>query len=140
MDLPPHLQPFVLDARTRKAERHGPTDLYLPDEAARPAPAVVFVHGGPIPAAPPGWDDRFRLAQAVAKAGDLPIVLTRAGLERPAVAATVATFVDAAHACNARLEIIDVPNGQHGFDTLDHTANSRAAVTRALDLVLGFLR
>jgi len=209
------VQSFVLDARTRKAERHGRTDLYLPDEAARPAPAVVFVHGGPIPAeqrptprdwpvfqgygslcatrgvvgvtidhrlddlssypvaagdvteavelaradprvdadrvalwffsggglliadwlrtppdwlrcvaatypvlaAPPDWDDRFRPAQAVARAGDLPIVLTRAGLERPAVAATVAAFVDAAHACNARLEIIDVPNGHHGFDT-----------------------
>ncbi|HET7014334.1 MAG TPA: dienelactone hydrolase family protein [Streptosporangiaceae bacterium] len=237
MDLPPHMQPFVLDVETRKAERHGRSDLYLPDDTTRPAPAVVFVHGGPVPAAvqprpsgwpayqaygslcagrgvvgvtvdhrlhdlgsypvaaddvtetvelvradprvdadrialwffsgggpliadwlrtPPAWlrclaatypildvpldwDDRFRPAKAVAQAGDLPIVLTRAGLERPAVAATVTAFIDAARARDARLQIIDVPNGQHGFDSLDHTDESRQAVTRALDSVLGFL-
>jgi dipeptidyl aminopeptidase/acylaminoacyl peptidase len=33
----------------RPAERHGPIDLYLPD-GRLPRPAVVFVHGGPIPA------------------------------------------------------------------------------------------
>jgi hypothetical protein len=231
------MQPFVIDAPTRKAERHGRADLYLPDDVARPVPAVVFVHGGPVPAElqptprgwpvfqgygslcasrgvagvtldhrlhdlgsypvaaadvtevvelvradprvdadrvalwffsggglltadwlrtpppwlrcvaatypwlvpPPDWDDRFRPALAVAEAGDLPIVLTRAGLERPAFAAAVQVFVDAARACDARLEIIDVPNGQHAFDCLDHTDESRQAVTRALDSVLGFL-
>ena len=66
-------------------------------------------------------------------------MLTRAGLERPDFAAAVAAFVDAASDCGARLEIIDVPNGQHGFDTLDHTAESRDAVSRALDSVLRFL-
>jgi dienelactone hydrolase len=231
------MQPFVIDVKTRTAERLGRVDLYLPDDLTRLAPAVVFVHGGPVPAdlqptprgwpafqgygsltaargavaatvdhqlhdlssyplaaadiieaveavradprvdaarvalwffsgggllladwlrtppdwlrcvaatypwlaPPPDWDARWRAAEAVASAGDLPIVLTRAGLERPAVAAAVTAFVDAASDCGARLEIIDVPNGQHGFDTLDHTAESREAVSRALDSVLEFL-
>ncbi len=231
------MQPFVVPVAPRTAERHGRVDLYLPDDVTQPVPAIVFVHGGPVPAeldptprgwpvfqgygsltatrgvagatvdhrlhdvgnypvaaadvaeavelvradprvdadrialwffsgaglliadwlrttpdwlrcvaatypvlaAPPDWDDRFRPALAVAQAGGLPIVLTRVGLERPPIAAAVTAFVDAAHAGNAKLEIIDVPNGQHGFDALDHTDESVQAVTRALDSVLGFL-
>jgi acetyl esterase/lipase len=41
-------QPFVLEVPDAARERHGHTDLYLPD-AAGPHAAVVFVHGGPIP-------------------------------------------------------------------------------------------
>ncbi|MDT9683912.1 dienelactone hydrolase family protein [Streptomyces sp. TRM76323] len=49
---PSHLRPFLLDVPERPRERHGAVDLYLPDDAGpeRPAPAVVFVHGGPVPA------------------------------------------------------------------------------------------
>jgi acetyl esterase/lipase len=233
--LPEYLNPFVLPIEPRAAERHGAVDLYLPD-ATQPRPAVVFVHGGPIPAdlrptprdwpvyqgygsiaaargvvgvtidhrlhglasfplaaadvaaavevaradprvdadrvavwffsgggmlmadwlrAPPQWlrcaaatypvlapppgqdvDPRFRPAEAVAAAGALPIVLTRVGRELPQRAATVEAFVAAARASGARLEIIDVPNGQHGFDMLDHTDESRKAVEDALDAVL----
>jgi acetyl esterase/lipase len=224
----------VLPVDTRVAERHGAVDLY-PPEAAQPRPAVVFVHGGPVPAGlrptprdwpiyqgygsivaargavgvtvdhrlhgtadyplaaadvvaavelartdprvdadrvavwffsgggllmadwlrtPPSWlrcvaatypllaplpdwvvDPRFRPVEAVADAGELPVVLTRVGRERPQVAATVETFVAAAGACGARLEVIDVPHGQHGFDMLDHTDESRSAVERAIDAV-----
>ena len=234
-----YLNPFVLPVDTRVAERHGAVDLYLPDRAPGPCPAVVFVHGGPVPAdlrptprewpvyqgygsavadsgavgvtvdhrlhdlagyplaaadvaaavqmvredrrvdagrvalwffsgggllladwlrAPPGWlrcvaatypvlaplpgwevDPRFRPVQTIAAAGDLPIVLTRAGRERPQVAATVEEFTRAAGRCGARLEIIDVPGGQHGFDMLDHTDESRQAVRRALDAVLAIV-
>lgn len=81
-------------------------------------------------------DPRFQPAQAVTEAGDLPVVLTRVDRERPSVAATVETFVQAARTCGARLEIIDVPNGQHSFDHLDHTDESRNAVDRAFDSVL----
>ena len=69
----------------------------------------------------------------------LPVVLTRAALERPWIAATVTEFVDAASTHGTRLELIDVPNGHHGFDTLDHTDESRRAVERALDTVLRHL-
>jgi hypothetical protein len=91
----------------------------------------------PVLAPLPGWDvdPRFRPVQAVAEAGSLPIVLTRVGLDNPQFAATVDAFTEAASACAARLEVIDVPDGQHGFDYLDHTGQSRDAVERAMDLV-----
>ncbi len=235
MTLAEHLGPFVLPSEAHTVERNGAVDLYLPD-AELPRPAIVFVHGGPVPAAqkptprgwplyqgygsaaagrgvvgavvdhrlhspaayktaaddvaeavelvradprvdgdrvalwffsggallladwlrtPPAWvrcvaasyplltpfpgwdvDPRFRPVEAVAEAGTPPIVLTRVGLEHPVVAAGVEEFVTAANASAARLEIIDVPNGRHGFDYLDHTDESRAAVERALESVL----
>jgi acetyl esterase/lipase len=231
-----HLNPFVLPTDIWIAERHGTVDLYLPAGVSAPCPAVVFVHGGPVPAdlrptprewpvyrgygsavaaggavgvtvdhrlhdvadypraaadvaaavqmvredrrvdadrvalwffsgggllladwlrtppdwlrcvaatypvlAPlPGWevDPRFRPVQAVASAGDLPIVLTRVGREQPQITATLEEFTGAAGRCRARLEIIDVPGGRHGFDMLDYTDESRQAVRRALDAVL----
>jgi acetyl esterase/lipase len=230
-----YLKPFVVPIEPRAVERHGTIDLYLP-EASQPRPAVVFVHGGPIPAelrptprdwpvyrgygsiaaargvvgvtvdhrlhdpasyplaatdvaaavdvvrahprvdadrvavwffsgggllsadwlrTPPEWlrcvaatypvlavrpgrgvDPRFQPIEAVAAAGTLPIVLTRVGRERPQIAAGVDAFVSAARACKARLEIVDVPDGQHGFDMLDHNDGSRRAVEQALDSVL----
>jgi hypothetical protein len=92
----------------------------------------------PVLAPLPDWvlDPRFRPIEAVSGAGTLPIVLTRAGRERPAFAEAVEAFVGAAEACGARLEIIDVPNGQQSFDMLDHTDESRDAVQRAIDAVL----
>ena len=232
------LKPFVLPVDLRTPERIGSLDLYPPDDTAAPVPAVLFVHGGPVPAevkptprdwpvfrayasllsgrgvlaatvdhrlhspvayadaatdvraaadavradprvdgdrlaiwffsgggplsadwlrepppwlrcvaltypllaAYPGWPDdpRFRPAEAVASAGDLPIELTRVGREDPAVAAGVAGFVTAA--AKADVEIVDVPNGRHGFDYLDDDDDSRASIERAVDLVLATLR
>ena len=225
--------PLVLPVEPRTAERRGPVDFYLPDDVTGPRPAVLFVHGGPVPAearptprdwrlfqdygsltagrglvgatvdhqlhtpmaypaaagdvraaaeslrahpavdagrvalwffsggsllaadwlgdpppwlrcvaltypllAPfPGWpvDPRFRPAEAVTRAGPPPMVLTRVGREDPRVADGVAAFVAAAPA--DRLVTIDVPQGQHGFDYLDDDDDSRAAITRAHDLV-----
>ncbi|EST38122.1 hypothetical protein N566_09190, partial [Streptomycetaceae bacterium MP113-05] len=45
---PPHLRPFLLDVPERPRERTGRLDLYPPD-AEGPRPAVLFVHGGPVP-------------------------------------------------------------------------------------------
>jgi acetyl esterase/lipase len=227
------LKPFVLPVETRTAERHGPVDLYLPDDTSRARPAVLFVHGGPVPAAvrpsprdwpvfraypslvaargvlgatvdhrlyspgaypaaaddvraaietlqadprvdgerialwffsgggllsadwlrrPPSWlrcvaltyplvvplpgwpvPERFRPVEAVAETGDLPIVLTRVGREDPTVAEGVRAFVAAA---KTRPDIVEVPHGRHGFDYLDDDDASRAAIQRAIDLVL----
>ncbi|MFF1737711.1 alpha/beta fold hydrolase [Streptomyces sp. NPDC058247] len=236
---PAHLRPFLIDVKERPRERTGRVDLHLPD-AAGPRPAVVFVHGGPVPAgarptprdwpafvgyaqyvaglgavgvtvdhrlheltaygraaddiaeaidlvradprvdgdrvalwfisaggllsadwlaAPPSWlrcvaasypilaplpgwglaDSRFRPAAVVRGAGRLPIVLTRVGLERPEIAVTVEEFVSAAADCGAAVEVIDVPLGHHGFETVDPTDASRAAVERAVRSVLGHL-
>jgi acetyl esterase/lipase len=78
-------------------------------------------------------------ADAIACAPDLPVVLTRVGLERPELAEAVEEFVAAAGKAHANLEIIDVPNGHHGFDIIDRTDESRAAVRGALDRVVGHL-
>ncbi|WP_363325531.1 alpha/beta hydrolase [uncultured Streptomyces sp.] len=45
---PPHLNPFLFEVSERERERSGAVDFYLPD-ASEPRPAVVFVHGGPVP-------------------------------------------------------------------------------------------
>ncbi|SDX34655.1 Acetyl esterase/lipase [Amycolatopsis xylanica] len=91
----------------------------------------------PLLATFPGWEiePRFRPVEAVGES-TLPIVLVRVGLERPEIAAGVAAFVEAA---GANLEIVDVPNGQHSFDLLDHTDESRKAVELAFDKVLAAL-
>ncbi|MFC5148199.1 alpha/beta hydrolase [Streptomyces aureoversilis] len=242
---PGHLRPFLLDVEERPRERVGEMDLYLPDppgaqEADRPRPAVVFVHGGPVApdgrptprdwpayvgycryvaslgavgvmldhrlhgladyaraaedvaaavervradprvdgdrialwyfsgggllsadplAEPPPWlqclamtypvlaplpgwgmvDARFRPVQAVSRAGRLPVVLTRVGLENEAIAATVGEFLSAAEDCKADVEVVDVPLGRHGFETVDHTEEARRAVDRAVRSVLGHL-
>ena len=255
---PAHLRPFLLDVPERPRERIGRVDLHLPDvlpdvlsdalsdalsegPSDGPFPAVVFVHGGPVPvgrrptprdlptfvgygryaaslgavgvtldhrlhaltdyaraaedlaeavelvradprvdgervalwffsaggllaadwlAAPPPWlrcvaanypvlaplptwgmvAPRFRPAATVSAAGRLPVVLTRAGLEHAEIAATVDGFLAAAEACGAGVELIDVPLGHHGFETIDHTDQAREAVERAMRSVLGHLR
>lgn len=235
MSLPDYLQPFVLPVETVAPQRCDNVDLYV-STASEPAPAIIFVHGGPVPAALrptprdwpvyrgygslaasrglvgvtvdhrlhdvgdypiaaadvdaavqlvradprvnadrialwyfsgggllladrlrstagwlrcvaatypilaplPGWAvaPEFRPIDAVGTAGAPPIVLTRVGLERPPVAESVEAFVAAARARAARLTVIDVPHGRHGFDMLDHTDESRNAVVQALDSVI----
>jgi dienelactone hydrolase len=76
---------------------------------------------------------------AIARAPRVPVVLTRVGLERPDLATAVEQFADAAASSGANLETIDVPHGRHGFDFLDHTDESRAAVRQALDRVAAHL-
>lgn len=91
----------------------------------------------PVLAPPPDWnlDARFRPAEAVANAGAVPIVVTRVGRERAEFAAAVENFVTSAENHQVNLEMIDVPNGQHAFDVLDHTEESRRAVGRAMSRV-----
>ena len=231
------LKPLVLPVAVREAERDGIVDFYPPDDVSRARPAVLFVHGGPVPAAarptprewplyqayaslvatrgvlgatvdhrlhspvdyapaaedvraaveqvradprvdgnrvalwffsggsllsadylrePPAWlrcvaysysllapvpgwlgDPRYRPAEAVTEAGDLPIVLTRVGQEDPRIQETVQAFVDAA---KTRLDIVEVPHGHHSFDILDDDDTSRAAIERAVDLVLSTMK
>src|SRR4051812_18571262 len=42
------LEPFVLPVESREPERVGNVDIYPPDIHGR-APAVLIVHGGPMP-------------------------------------------------------------------------------------------
>ena len=68
-----------------------------------------------------------------------PLVLTKAGLERPEFLAEVDRFETIAAERGVAVEVVDVPDGHHGFECLDYTEQSRAAVRDALDRVLGNL-
>ncbi|MEU0175230.1 alpha/beta hydrolase [Streptomyces massasporeus] len=236
---PAHLRPFPLDVPELPRDRRGHVDLYVPDGDG-PRPAVIFVHGGPVPAGarprprewpalvgyarlaaaegmvgvtldhrlhdvadydraaadvaaavelvradtrvdsdrialwffsgggllttdwlarPPAWlrclaasypvlaplpawgmaGSRFHPARAVDQAGPLPVVLLRAGREAPEIAATVDAFVSAAKRCAARLELVDVPGGHHGFETIDPPEETRPALQRAMRSVVAHL-
>lgn len=83
---------------------------------------------------PPSWLRGISLTYPVVppiRRTQIPIVLTRVGLERPAVQETVEQLV----ALTPNSQIIDVPNGQHGFDALDHNDESRQAVSAAVAAV-----
>lgn len=118
--------------------------LLAADWLAAPPPWLRCVAASyPILAPLPNWglvDSRFRPADAVRTAGRLPIVLTRVELERAEIAVTVEEFLAVAEKCDADVEVIDVPLGHHGFETIDHTEQARDAVERAVRSVLGHLR
>jgi dienelactone hydrolase len=63
------------------------------------------------------------------------VVVTRVGLENPTIQATVDQLLALAPAA----DVIAVNGGQHGFDMLDHTDESRRAVNSALDAVAHLL-
>ncbi|MET7617975.1 alpha/beta fold hydrolase [Streptomyces sp. NPDC005408] len=118
--------------------------LLSADWLAAPPPWLRCVAATyPVLAPLPNWglaDSRFRPATAVRTAGQLPIVLTRVGLERAEIAVTVEEFLTAAEDCKANIEVVDVPHGHHGFETIDHTEGARHAVDRAVRTVVEHLR
>lgn len=84
---------------------------------------------------PPAWMKGLALTYPVVPtvsrvAG--PVVVTRVGLEQPHIQAALDQFL----ALTPTSLVIDVPNGQHGFDLLDHNDESRRAVCRMLDAVI----
>lgn len=95
----------------------------------------------PVLAPPRAWravHPRFRPVDTVA-ASSPPVVLTRVGLEHEMFATTVEDFLAAAAKAGAEVEVIDAPLAHHGFETLDHTEDTRAAVARAARAVAGHL-
>ena len=80
-----------------------------------------------------------RPIEAVAQASHLPILVTRVGKEQPQIAATVAAFLDTAAEHHVAVDVIDVPDGHHSFDILDHTPQSRDAVLTAITWVASAL-
>ncbi|MFD3532960.1 alpha/beta fold hydrolase [Streptomyces sp. NPDC058664] len=118
--------------------------LLMADWLAAPPPWLRCLAASYPALAPlPGWagvEPRFRPVDAVGTADGPPVVLTRAGREHPAFAATVEEFLTAAGEKGAAVEIVDVPHGRHGFELVDPTDESRAAVERAMRSVLAHLR
>jgi acetyl esterase/lipase len=116
--------------------------LLSADWLAKPPPWLCCIAASyPLLAPLPGWDvdARFRPVEAVCTAGSMPIVLTRVGREQPEIAASVEAFTAAAERHQVAVDVIDVPDGQHSFDMLDHTDSSRAAVTEAMTRVTAAL-
>ncbi|PTA42341.1 hypothetical protein [Micromonospora sp. RP3T] len=102
--------------------------------------AATYPLLAPLPDWPP-VDPRFHPLDALATgdAGRPPLVLTRAGRDRPEVTSTIAAFTAAATRRGLPLHLVDVPDGRHGFDALDHTEESRVAVRAARDALLDLL-
>jgi acetyl esterase/lipase len=99
----PFLRPFVLPHEPVDPVRAGELDLYLP--TATPAPAVVLVHGGPVPAGlpqrPPVWPAYRGYGSLLAAAGVVGVMLEhsyRAPGDVDAAAADVRRLVAAARA------------------------------------------
>ncbi|WP_017627358.1 alpha/beta hydrolase [Nocardiopsis chromatogenes] len=108
-----------------------------------PPPPWLRCIAATYPVLAPGPDReleaRFRPIDALSATGGLPVLLTRVGRERPEFATGVEAFVAAAEEHDVALDIIDVPEGRHGFDMLDHSDASRSAVTEAMAWVIGKL-
>lgn len=70
-ELPSHLRPFIVPHEIVEPIRSGELDLYLP--ASTPAPAVLLVHGGPVPpdreVRPPEWPAYRAYGALLARAG-----------------------------------------------------------------------
>jgi dienelactone hydrolase len=70
-ELPSYLRPFVVPHETVEPVRSGLLDVYLP--ASAPAPAVLMVHGGPVPrdlaVRPPDWPAYRAYGALLAQAG-----------------------------------------------------------------------
>ena len=77
--------------------------------------------------------------QAAAVLPGRPLVLTRVGRESASIQATVDGFLSAAAAAGAVVDVVEVPDGRHGFDLPDHTEASARAVVQATDLVIDHL-
>ncbi|MET9954024.1 alpha/beta hydrolase [Streptomyces sp. NPDC006339] len=95
----------------------------------------------PVLAPPPDWravPARFDPVRAVG-ASSPPVVLTRVGLEHPAFGTTVDAFRTAADRAGATVDLVDLPRAHHGFETTEHTEETRAAVARAARAVLRYV-
>jgi acetyl esterase/lipase len=103
-DQPEYLRPFLLETPEHQRERSGRVDLYLP-EASRPGPAIVFVHGGPVPAqvrpTPRDWPTYAGYARYAASQGAVGVTVDHRlhGLgDYPRAAGDVAAAVEVARA------------------------------------------
>jgi len=153
-------------------------DVYSPPGPQRDRPAVILVHGGPIPMLGArrmgvfvsygellaacgfvgvAFDHRFlapdRLPDAAGDVADLtthvranhalgedarsapPVLVARAGLDNPWLNGGADRFVQAAMARGATLDLLNHPEGRHGFDILDDDARSKQIIRRTLEFL-----
>ncbi len=66
---------------------------------------------------------------------DLPIMIVRAGLDRPALNTEIAALTAAALAQNAPLTVLNHPAGAHAFETVNDDATTKAVMDQTIDFV-----
>jgi dienelactone hydrolase len=66
---------------------------------------------------------------------DLPVLLVRAGLDRPGVNTAMAALAAAAVAQNAPLTLLNHPTGHHAFEIVDDDAATRAVIDATIEFV-----
>ena len=64
-----------------------------------------------------------------------PMFVGRAGLDSPGINESVDRFLSGALALNEMIEVMNHPNGRHGFDILDDNERSREIIARALEFI-----
>jgi len=77
------------------------------------SPIVALQAGGPVP----------------------PILIARAGQDDPAINYSVDQFIQAAFAANQTFDLLNHPDGQHGFDTLDDHPRTREIIERTIAFI-----
>lgn len=66
---------------------------------------------------------------------NLPMLIVRAGQDRPVINDSIDQFTAEAIRRNIPIEFINHPDGRHGFDVRDDNATSRAIIRTALEFV-----
>jgi hypothetical protein len=66
---------------------------------------------------------------------DLPVLLVRAGLDRPPLNQSIGTFTANALAHNAPLTLLNYPGGHHGFDLIDDNDATREVIERTFQFL-----
>jgi acetyl esterase/lipase len=69
-----------------------------------------------------------------------PMLIVRAGLDRPELNAGIDGFAAEAIAAGATIDLLAHPRGQHGFETKDDTDRSREIIVATLDFLTRRLR
>jgi dienelactone hydrolase len=59
---------------------------------------------------------------------DLPVLLVRTGIDGRGILDSIETWLAAAVAANARVEVVNLPRHQHGFDGRDDDDESRRVI------------
>lgn len=82
---------------------------------------------------------RYSPAAAIGGGGLPPLFLGRAGQDSPRLLQGVDRFVQAALAANIHLDLMNHPEGRHGFDLLDDDLRTRTILARTLDFLKTWL-
>lgn len=111
------------------------------NDAPRWLRAVAWTY--PVLAAPPEWPGdgpRFDCVRAVTAAPELPKLLVRVGAEFPSFSATQDAMVTAAREAGSRLEVVELPETLHGYETHTRHEPARSTTEWAMTWVAEALR